>query len=305
MNGICRNTNAWAISIAAAFKRATAMTEIATTALGHGQARKLDSRLEQPVQYKLHLGESSVALNPLLGQQVRLQFTGSIFCIHCGKLTNKSFNQGYCYRCFQKLAQCDTCVMSPELCHFAAGTCREPVWGEHFCMQDHIVYFANSSGLKVGITRASQVPTRWIDQGATQALAVLRVRSRQQAGLCEAMFRQHVTDRTNWRNMLRGEQEVVDLCAERDRLLGDCASTIEGLRQRFGVHAFSVINGVEPVDIRYPVMRYPDKIVALDFDKTTAISGVLQGIKGQYLILDHGVLNIRKYTGYELELRSA
>ncbi|MDR2212698.1 MAG: DUF2797 domain-containing protein [Pseudomonadales bacterium] len=267
-----------------------------------GQARKLDSRLERPVQYHLPLGEKRVALNPLLGQQLRLCFTGRIFCCHCGKLTNKSFNQGYCYRCFESLAQCDTCVMSPELCHYAQGTCREPVWGEHFCMQDHIVYFANSSGLKVGITRASQVPTRWIDQGATQALAVLRVRSRQQAGLCEAMFRQHVTDRTNWRNMLRGEQEAVDLCAERDRLLQECTVQIEDLRQRFGVHAVSVINGVDAVNISYPVERYPDKLVSLDFDKTPGIGGVLQGIKGQYLLLEQGVLNIRKYTGYELEL---
>jgi hypothetical protein len=275
------------------------------TELYKGQARKLDSRLERPVQYQLQLGEGSVALNPLVGRELRLRFTGTILCIHCGKITNKSFNQGYCYRCFQKLAQCDTCVMSPELCHYSAGTCREPVWGDHFCMQDHVVYFANSSGLKVGITRASQVPTRWVDQGATQALAVLRVRSRQQAGFVEAMFRQHVTDRTNWRNMLRGEQEAVDLCAERDRLLAECASEIEDLRHRFGVHALSVINGVEPVDISYPVARYPDKIASLDFDKTPEIGGVLHGIKGQYLMLDEGVLNIRKYTGYELELQSA
>jgi hypothetical protein len=275
------------------------MTEV------RGQARKLDSRLERPVQYQLQLGDSSIALNPLLGTHLRLRFTGTILCTHCGKVTNKSFNQGYCYRCFQRLAQCDTCVMSPELCHYAAGTCREPVWGDHFCMQDHVVYFANSSGLKVGITRASQVPTRWVDQGATQALAALRARSRQQAGFIEAMFRQHVTDRTNWRNMLRGEQEAVDLCAERDRLLLECAGEIEDLRHRFGVHAFSIVNGVDPVDIAYPVTRYPDKITSLDFDKTPEIGGVLHGIKGQYLMLDDGVLNIRKYTGYELELHSA
>jgi hypothetical protein len=146
---------------------------------------------------------------------------------------------------------------------------------------------------------------RWIDQGATQALAVMRVRSRQQAGFVEAMFRQHVTDRTNWRNMLRGEQEAVDLRAERDRLLQECASEIEDLRHRFGVHAFGIVNGVEPVDITYPVDRYPAKITSLDFDKTPEIGGILHGIKGQYLMLNEGVLNIRKYTGYELWLQSA
>ena len=271
-----------------------------------GQARKMESRLEYPlVQYRLHLGSSSIALNPLIGSELRLRYSGTIACVHCGNTTNKSFSQGYCYRCFQKLAQCDMCVMSPELCHYDAGTCREPVWGDHFCMQDHVVYFANSSGLKVGITRASQLPTRWVDQGATQALAVLRVRSRQQAGMCEAMFRQHITDRTNWRNMLRGEQELIDLPAERDRLLEECKSELDDLRHRYGIHAINVVNGVPPVDIAYPVERYPDKINSLDFDKTPEISGVLHGIKGQYLVLDQGVLNIRKFTGYELELQSA
>lgn len=266
-----------------------------------GQAHKLDSRLAQPVQYHLPLGGQRLALNPLLGQRIRLSHGGLITCIHCGSPTNKSFSQGYCYRCFQKLAQCDTCIMSPELCHYEQGTCREPVWGDHFCMQDHIVYFANSSGLKVGITRASQLPTRWIDQGATQGLAVLRVRARQQAGYCEAMFRQHITDRTNWRGMLRGDQDGLDIGAERDRLLGECMTELSELQQRFGLHAISVLNGVEALTLSYPVLRYPDKVISLDLDKTPTIEGTLQGIKGQYLILDQGVLNVRKYTGYELE----
>jgi len=182
-----------------------------------GQVQKLEARLADPVSYFLPLGEQRVALNPLLGCELRLRYTGRISCVHCGRATNKSFNQGYCYPCFQKLAQCDSCIISPERCHYAAGTCREPVWGDHFCMQDHIVYLANSSGLKVGITRASQVPTRWIDQGAVQALAVLRVRSRQQSGFAEAMFRAHTTDRTNWRTRLKGDIDEIDLKAEASR----------------------------------------------------------------------------------------
>jgi len=267
-----------------------------------GQAHKLATRLETPVQYLLHLADHVIELNPLIGTQISLRTTGKITCIHCGRNSSKSFNQGYCYPCFQKLAQCDTCIMAPELCHFAAGTCREPLWGELFCMQDHVVYFANSSGLKVGITRASQIPTRWIDQGASQALPVVRVRSRQQAGYCEAMFRQHIADRTNWRNMLKGEQEPVDLIAEKDRLLAECSSELRDLQDRFGIHAISVLTGMEPVEIRYPVNQYPDKVTSLDLEKSAEITGTLLGIKGQYLILDCGVLNIRKYTGYELEL---
>lgn len=268
-----------------------------------GQASKLVSRFGTPVQYFLPLGDARIALNEHIGGSLSLRFTGRISCIHCGRATSKSFNQGYCYPCFQTLAQCDSCIISPERCHYDAGTCREPVWGDHFCMQDHVVYFANSSGLKVGITRASQLPTRWIDQGAGQALAVIRTRSRQQAGFCEAMFRQHVNDRTNWRSMLKGEQESVDLGAERDRLLALCASDLQDLQHRFGLHAINVLTGVDAVSIEYPVQAVPEKINSLDLDKTPEISGTLLGIKGQYLMLDSGVINIRKYTGYELELQ--
>jgi hypothetical protein len=267
-----------------------------------GQVRKLVSRLDRPVHYSLPLGEERVALNPLIGSRLQLRHTGRISCVHCGRQTNKSFNQGYCYPCFQTLAQCDSCIIAPERCHYDAGTCREPVWGDHFCMQDHVVYLANSSGLKVGITRASQLPTRWIDQGASQALAVLRTRSRQQAGFCEAMFRQHVADRTNWRSMLKGEQEALDLPAERTRLLQLCAGELQDIQQRFGLHAVSVLNGVEPVVLEYPAANLPEKLNSLDLDKSSCIEGILLGIKGQYLLLDTGVINIRKYTGYELEL---
>ena len=138
-----------------------------------GQIQKLIARHDDPVRYTLPVGDRQVPLNPLFGKRVGLRATGRITCINCGRNSNKSFSQGYCYQCFQKLAQCDSCIIAPERCHYDAGTCREPLWGEHFCMQDHIVYFANSSGLKVGITRSSQLPTRWLDQGATQGLAVL------------------------------------------------------------------------------------------------------------------------------------
>lgn len=267
-----------------------------------GQVQKLVARHDNPVSYSLPLGKAQVPLAPLFDKPLSLRYTGKITCVHCGRNSNKSFNQGYCYACFQKLAQCDSCIIAPERCHYDAGTCREPVWGDHFCMQDHVVYFANSSGLKVGITRASQLPTRWIDQGATQGLAVLRVRTRQQAGFCEAMFREHVADRTNWRSMLSGAQEDVDLAAERDRLLAACSQQLLELQNRFGIHALSVLTGVDPVAISYPVRQYPAKITSLDLDKDTEIAGTLLGIKGQYLILDSGVINIRKYTGYELEL---
>ena len=212
-----------------------------------GIARKMTTRLSAPVNYSLPLGDTQVPLNPLLGTHVRLQYSGQINCVHCGRNTAKSFNQGYCYPCFMKLAQCDSCIIHPEKCHFEQGTCREPEWGEQFCMQDHIVYLANSSGVKVGITRATQIPTRWIDQGAVQALAIMRVRSRLQSGTLEMLFKQHVDDKTNWRDMLKGGDHLTDLHAESARLREACRTDIEELKQRFGFHAISELTGIDPV----------------------------------------------------------
>lgn len=268
--------------------------------LGRGALSKMGGRLEQPVQYSLRLGEQDLDLNGLLGQGIRLEYLGAIHCSHCGRKTKKSFSQGYCYPCFSKLAQCDTCIMSPERCHYAAGTCREPAWGEQFCMTEHVVYLANSSGAKVGITRASQVPTRWIDQGATQALPIMRVATRQQSGLVEDVLRSQVTDRTNWRAMLKGEAAPLDLAQLAGEIFQACQDGITALQERFGLQAIQPLSDLALVDIAYPVLAYPAKVASFDLEKTPVVEGTLQGIKGQYLIFDTGVINIRKFTAYQL-----
>ena len=268
--------------------------------LGRGALSKMGTRLEQPVQYSLRLGEQDLDLNALLGQGVRLEYLGAIHCSHCGRKTKKSFSQGYCYPCFSKLAQCDTCIMSPERCHYAAGTCREPAWGEQFCMTDHVVYLANSSGAKVGITRATQVPTRWIDQGATQALPIMRVATRQQSGLVEDVLRSQVTDRTNWRAMLKGEAAALNLAQLAGEIFEACHDGITTLQERFGLQAIQPLSDLAVVDIAYPVLAYPAKVASFDLEKTPVVEGTLQGIKGQYLIFDTGVINIRKFTAYQL-----
>ncbi|MDG9886355.1 DUF2797 domain-containing protein [Pseudomonas sp. GD04058] len=269
--------------------------------LGRGSIRKMAVRLETPVvQYAFRLDELEVPVNPLIGQTVRLEYLGAIHCSHCGKRTKTSFSQGYCYPCMTRLAQCDLCIMSPERCHYDAGTCREPSWGEQFCMTDHVVYLANSSGIKVGITRASQLPTRWLDQGASQALPILRVATRQQSGLVEDLLRSQVPDRTNWRTLLKGDAEALDLVAVRDQLFDSCADGIRGLQERFGLQAIQPLVDAEVLEIRYPVEAYPGKIVSFNLDKNPVAEGTLLGIKGQYLIFDTGVINIRKYTAYQL-----
>lgn len=270
--------------------------------IGRGALDKMSARLESPVQYAFRLGDSQVPVNPLIGKTVRLEYLGEIFCSHCGRKTKKSFAQGYCYPCFTKLAQCDSCIMSPEKCHFEDGSCREPEWGERFCMTDHVVYLANSSGAKVGITRATQVPTRWIDQGARQALPIMRVATRQQSGFVEDLLRSQVTDRTNWRALLKGEAEPLDLVAIREQIFDACAEGIVALQQRFGLQAIQPVIDMAPIEISYPVEAYLAKITSFDLDKTPVVEGTLQGIKGQYLIFDTGVINVRKFTAYQLAI---
>ena len=270
--------------------------------VAQGTLRKMSSQLRSPVEYQLRLGDTEVPMNPLLEKKISLHFSGQINCVKCARKTSKAFNQGYCYPCFQRLAECDSCIIHPERCHFDQGTCREPAWGERFCMQDHIVYLANSSGRKVGITRATQVPTRWIDQCATQALAIIRVRSRLQSGTVEVMFKQHVADKTNWRDMLKGEATSLDMHAKAAHLISECESDLKELEDKFGFFAISVLNGVDAVNIEYPVVTYPEKVTSLNFDKTPIVEGTLLGIKGQYLILDTGVINMRRFSGYEVAL---
>lgn len=271
--------------------------------LARGAAVKMRIDLEAPAQYQMRLGEEQLAMNALLGQALQLEFLGEINCIHCQRKTKKSFAQGYCWPCFGKLAQCDSCIMSPEKCHFDAGTCREPEWGEANCMVDHFVYLANSSSVKVGITRGTQLPTRWLDQGASQALPIFRVKTRQQSGFVEDALRAHVSDRTSWQAMLKGEPEAVDLPALRDQLVELCSNELDALHERFGLQAIQLLTDAEVTDISYPVLEYPKKVKSFNLDKAPLAEGTLQGIKGQYLIFDTGVINIRKYTGYQLAVR--
>ena len=265
-----------------------------------GRLRKMPVEAGEPVAYSIAVGDTRIPLNDLIGRPLRLDFDGVIRCIHCDRKTNKSFNQGFCYPCFRKLAACDSCIMSPEKCHYHLGTCREPEWGETHCMVEHVVYLANSSGLKVGITRASQVPTRWIDQGAIQALAIAEVDTRLQSGLMETALKGTINDKTDWRRMLKGGQTEIDLKFEWEQLRISSEALITDSQLQFGASTFRLKEQEEPIRIFYPVLRYPEKIKTFNFDKEKSVRGTLEGIKGQYLILDQGVLNIRKFAGYEI-----
>ena len=237
-----------------------------------------------------------VDLSALVGQVVKLTYSGKIICCHCSKSTKKSYAEGHCYPCTMKLASCDLCIMKPETCHYAQGTCRQPEWGLAHCFRPHVLYLANSSGLKVGITRKTNIPHRWIDQGATSALAILEVENRHLSGQLEVLFKKHIADKTDWRKMLKGDAPHVDLVDWKNRLLRELAEDLQYFE-------FTILDEA-PVEIRYPVAQYPEKITSYNFDKISEISGTLKGIKGQYLIFDTGVLNVRAHAGYEVTLEA-
>ena len=245
-------------------------------------------------QYKLAFNSQSVNMNKLVGQCIEVSFNQTIKCSNCGRQTPKSYSQGFCFPCATSLARCDLCIMRPETCHYHLGTCREPEWGEANCFMPHIVYLANSSGLKVGITRKTNVPSRWIDQGAIAAIPILEVKTRLESGLIETALKTYVNDKTNWRKMLKNETTTIDLVDAKNNFLGKIPSLINKL------NATRLNDDV--VNIKYPMLQYPSKINSLNFDKMPIISGILNGIKGQYLLLDSGVLNIRKFSSYHIKL---
>jgi len=258
-----------------------------------GNLRKMQTRLDDVAHYTLALGDTQIDMNAKIGETIKLAFDGTINCIACGKVTKKSFGQGFCYPCFQNAPESSECIIRPELCRAHEGEARDMAWAEEHCLVEQIVYLARSSAVKVGITRASQIPTRWIDQGATDAIVFARVPNRYTAGLVEVAMKEHLTDRTNWQRMLKNEVIDADLVEMKASLIG---SLDDDLRQ--------FVDSDDTVcSINYPVEQYPEKVKSVGFDKFPEIEGCLAGIKGQYLIFDDNrVLNIRKHNGYRISM---
>jgi hypothetical protein len=235
-------------------------------------------------------------MNPLIGKEISMHFTGQINCISCGKVTKRSFNQGFCYNCLQTAPEASESVVRPELSKSHFGIARDMAWAEKHDLIEHVVYFAVASELKIGVTRNHQIPTRWIDQGASFAIEIARTPNRHIAGVMEVFLKKHFTDRTNWQAMLKNEvAENIDLAEEKGKV-----------RQLLPLELQKYLTETNEVtSIEYPVSEYPQKVKSLSFDKTRDISGVLKGIKGQYLIFENDtVLNIRKHNGYFLEIES-
>ncbi|MBK8499660.1 MAG: DUF2797 domain-containing protein [Flavobacteriales bacterium] len=262
--------------------------------MGDGQPlSKMRAELAGSVRYVLPF-EQPLELTPFIGKPFTVRATGVLSCVSCGKKVKKLFAQGFCYPCFTSAPEAAECIVHPELCRAHLGEGRDPDWEIAHHATEHIVYLSFTGNVKVGVTRSTQVPTRWIDQGAVAALAIARVPYRQLAGLIEVDLKRLFADKTNWRAMLK--QVPPDAGA----LHGARAQAIGALRTDLQEH---LLLTEEPLAITYPVLAYPPKVASVNLGKTPEVSGLLMGIKGQYLIWEDGrVLNVRNHSGYHVEV---
>lgn len=257
-----------------------------------GILTKMDVFQDEQVQYRLHLNDTIINMNDRIGETFTMEYTGQIFCLKCHQKTNKSFGQGFCYSCFITAPENAECIIRPELCEAHLGKGRDPEWEEKHHNQPHVVYLAASDKIKVGVTRDAQIPTRWIDQGASEAIVLCRTPNRYEAGRIEVAMKSIFTDKTNWRNMLKNEiDQSIDLLEKKrelDELLPEDITDF-------------ISDDEEVYSFNYPVLNYPKKVNSINLDKTALIQKKLVGIKGQYLIFeDETVINIRKYGGYQV-----
>ena len=243
-----------------------------------------------PVNYTLKLDGQDILMNNFIGENLQLEYMNRINCISCGKETKTSFFQGYCFPCFSTLPQTDTCVMQPETCRAHEGISRDMEWSEKHCLIDHIVYLALTSTVKVGVTRETQLPGRWIDQGAWKVIKLARTPNRYLAGLIEVELKSLYTDKTSWQKMLK---DIRDDSFDLEEEKGNAWEALDPELQEY------VIEDDEIIELNYPVQKYPEKVKSINFDKAPSVEGKLIGIRGQYLLFeDNHVFNVRRHNGY-------
>ncbi|TRX39047.1 DUF2797 domain-containing protein [Flavobacterium restrictum] len=258
-----------------------------------GVLTKMQTEFGNPIQYYLVFEHSFLNVNQLLDKDIAIHFIG-YQCLHCGK-KKKIFRQGFCYDCFMSSASAGDWIMRPELSTAHLGIeDRDLVYEQKVQLQPHIVYLALSSEVKVGVTRGSQVPTRWIDQGATQAIPVVEVPNRYLAGITEVALKKVYADKTNWQKMLKNDVAPADLFKEK--------ASLKFLIPK-EAQEFYDMNSSAITQMHFPVLEYPKKVTSLNLDKTPDFSGKLKGIKGQYLIFEDGtVFNVRSSEGYVVQI---
>mgnify|MGYP003583306282 FL=1 len=257
-----------------------------------GQILKMASQNAQPIQYYLNLSDDLINMNQLIGKKIKMKHVG-YECVNCGS-EEKIYRMGFCKKCFFESPYASESIIRPELstAHLGIGE-RDLAVEESIQLKPHIVYLAYTGDVKVGVTRESQIPTRWIDQGATFALPIARTENRYEAGMIEVAMKEHLADKTNWRKMLEDDFES-DL---------DLTDFREKVKDYFPENFKNFYSGEEDiVKLDFPYQA-PEKITSVTLDKNPEFEGVLRGIKGQYLSFDGGnFINVRGHEGYVVEM---
>ena len=257
-----------------------------------GVLTKMETEFSHPIQYYLVFENDFINMNQLLDKTVELKFM-KYQCLNCG-LDKPIYRQGFCKSCFYEIPEAADWIMRPELSTAHLGKAdRDLEYEKKVQLQPHIVYLANSSNVKVGVTRKSQIPTRWIDQGAHEAIEIVEVPNRYLAGITEVALKDHVSDKTNWRTMLKNEIKDENLVEWRERLKPYIPNEVKD---------YFIATNTE-TNLEFPVLHYPEKPKSLNLLKKQTFTGVLKGIKGQYLIFeDDTVFNIRGNEGLVVQI---
>ena len=254
--------------------------------------KKMETTLDDVVNYHLSINDVNHCMNNYIGKKIIIKWKGIVVC-HCGKEMKSFYRSGFCYNCYWSSPLASQSIFKPELCTAHLGIEeRDLEWEKQFQLAPHYVYLANSSGVKVGITRSSQLITRWMDQGASQAILLAEVPNRRYSGDIEVSLKRFVKDVTNWRKMLSGQPNMVDLIKIKRELIMHIPEELKKY----------ILKNDNITYIKYPVVSYPKKIKSIKLDKEPVIEGELMGIKGQYLLLDKDrVFNVRSHEGYVSE----
>ncbi len=258
----------------------------------------MHTSLENEVEYTLPLysnldPDHMVPMNQFIGEQISISYNGQINCVVTGKRIRKTYGEGMSYDAFKTSPLAVESIIRPELSRIHEGIAlRDEEWERKYHLRPHYVYLTKTAGIKVGVTSETQIPTRWIDQGAVEGLIIAKTPYRQAAGLIEIALKKYVADRTNWRKMLQNELTNEDILIKKEELITYLDNDLK-----------QYIVNEKPIKINFPVISYPDKVKSIKLDKNPVIELKLMGIKGQYLIFENGyVMNVRSHAGYFINI---